>query len=112
MLDYSLCSQRVTIYRMKEGSLQRMVAEGCHYSYEDILTQDTAGERLERRFLLVMPGAQQRVFAGDRIYDGIGPEQVDWENFLPALVPGLSIAQYARAYRWQGDICHCEAGRK
>lgn len=112
MLDYSLCDRTVTVYRMEQEGLRRLVVQGCHYSYEDILEHGAAGERLERKFLLVMPGAQQRVFAGDRIYDGVGPEQVDWEDFLPASVPGLSIVQYARVHRWQGDICHCEAGRK
>ena len=112
MVDYGLCGQKVTIYRMGEGGLQRQVAEGCFYAYEDILIRGVAGERLERKFLLVMPGAEQRVFPGDRIYDGIGPEQVDWEQFLPACVPGLSEAQYARAYSLNGQICHWEAGRK
>ena len=112
MVDYGLCRQQVTVYRMGETGLQRQVLEGCFYTYEDILTRDAAGQRLERKFLLVAPGSEQRVFPGDRILEGVGPETVAWESFLPACVPGLSIAEYARVYSWQGTPCHTEAGRK
>ena len=112
MLDYGLCCQTVTVYRMGDFGVERLVAEGCLYDYEDVITQDVPGGRLERKFLLVMPGSEQRVFPGDRIYDGVGPETVDWARFIPASVPGLSIAEYARPCRWAGDICHTEAGRK
>lgn len=112
MLDYGLCCQTVTVYRMGDFGVERLVADGCLYDYEDVITQDVPGGRLERKFLLVMPGSEQRVFPGDRIYDGVGPETVDWARFIPASVPGLSIAEYARPCRWAGAVCHVEAGRK
>lgn len=112
MLDYSLCRQTVTVYRLEGDTLCRTVVDGCLYDYEDLLTQDASGCRMERRFLLVMPGSVQRVFPGDRVYDGIGPEEVDWSRFLPVNVPGLAVAEYAHVCRWGGEVCHTEAGRK
>ena len=111
-IDYSLCKQTVTVYRKEKGKVQRMVVEGCYYVYEDVQLCDVQGKRMERRFLLIMPGACQRVFAGDRIYDGIGPEHVAWQAFIPAAVPGLTEAAYVRPTWWGGDVCHVEAGRK
>lgn len=107
-LDYSLCTQTVTVYRPG----QRLVVEGCYYAYEDHVQTDALGSRMERKFLLIMPGSCQRVFTGDRIYDGIGPEEVDWREFIPVNVPGLSQAAYVRPCWWGGTVCHVEAGRK
>lgn len=112
MLDYSLCNQTVTVYRMGHKGLERIVVDGCHYVWEDHLTPEIAGGQPERKFLLIMPGSMLRVFVGDRIFNGEGPEEVDWQTFLPVNVPGLSIAAYTKACWWGGDICHIEAGRK
>ena len=111
-VDYSLCNRTVTVYRNTNGSLQRLVVEGCHYVWEDVTVTDVAGTRFERRFLLIMPGSCQRVFPGDRIYDGIGPEEVNWREFIPVKVAGLSETAYVRPRWWGGEICHVEAGRK
>ena len=107
-LDYSLCDRTVTVYRVGNGKLQRLVVEGCYYAYEDGL--DMGG--FDRKFLLVMPGACQRVFPGDRIYDGIGPEEVQWQEFIPVKVAGLSEVAYVRPWFYGGVIQHVEAGRK
>ena len=108
LLDYSLCDRTVTVYRFSKNKLQRLVVEGCYYAYEDGL--DMGG--FDRKFLLVMPGDCQRVFPGDRIFDGIGPEEVDWERFIPVKVAGLSEAAYVRPWFWGGSMQHVEAGRK
>jgi len=111
-LDYSLCKQTVTIYRKERGVIQRLVVQGCYYAWEEVQRNDVLGCRRETRFLLVMPGTCQRVFVGDRVYDGVGPETVDWATFLPVLVPGLGEVAYVRPSFWGGDVCHVEAGRK
>lgn len=111
-VDHSLCNQTVTVYRNDNGSLQRFVAEDCHYVWEDVTVTDVAGTRFERRFLLIMPGSRQRVFPGDRIYNGVGPEAVNWREFIPVKVEGLSETAYVRPRWWGGEICHVEAGRK
>ena len=112
MLDYSLCHQTVTIYRMEGNALHRLVVDGCYYVWEDVLSQEVPGGQPERKFLLIMPGNVQRVFVGDRILLGVGPENVDWQSFLPVNVPSLSVAEYVRACWWGGDVCHVEAGKK
>ena len=108
LLDYSLCDRTVTVYRHSKGKLQRLVVEGCYYAWED--SADMGG--FDRKCLLVMPGDCQRVFVGDRIFDGVGPEEVDWENFIPVKVPGLSEVAYTRPWFYGGSIAHVEAGRK
>lgn len=111
-LDYSLCNQTVTVYRKSNGRLRRLVVDGCYYVWEDVTVTDVAGTRFQRRFLLIMPGSCQRVFPGDRIYSGVGPEEVNWREFIPVKVEGLSEAAYVRPSWWGSEVCHVEAGRK
>ena len=107
LLDYGLCRQTVTVYRQEAGALQRLVVKNCYYAYEERLDGG-----FDRKCLLIMPGDCQRVFAGDRVYDGIGPEEVDWEQFIPVQVPGLSQIAYTRPWFYGGVIQHVEAGKK
>lgn len=108
LLDYGLCTQTVTVYHREGEELQRLVMEGCYYAYEDCMDE----HGFTRKFLLVMPGAGQRVFVGDRIYDGIGPQKVDWEELIPVKVPGLGEVAYVRPWVCGGMMQHLEAGRK
>lgn len=113
-LDYSLCDQTVTVYHRQGLQILRQVVEGCYLQQQVSRREDTLGAREEHSFLLVMPGDAQRVFPGDRIYAGIGPEigSEDWAGFLPVKVPGLYEAAYAAPFYWDGVMCHVEAGRK
>lgn len=109
-----LCDRTVTVYRYDGKQVLRQVVEGCWYEYADHLLPEGLGSRLERKFLLILPGEPQRVFPGDRIYDGIGPEITaeQWAAFLPVNVPGLSQAEYAKPWYKEGVLVHTEAGRK
>lgn len=113
-VDYSLCCQRVTVYRKTADSVLRTELDGCCLQWQEQEDSDVLGRRTERKFLLIQPGAAQQVFPGDRVYDGIGPEitMSQWPNFLPVQVPGLGEVAYAAPYYWQGIFCHTEAGRK
>ena len=111
-LDYTLCCQTVTVYRKTGDRILRQVLQGCYYCFRDRVVHDELGRRMQRNFLLIAPGKEQSVFAGDRILEGIGPEEVDWNRFIPSLVFGLSEAQYANLCTWEGIPCHTEAGRK
>ena len=106
---YPLCNQTVTVYR-KDGT--RLVLTGVWYQWEDRLHREAEGDRWERIFLLVVPGKEQQVFVGDRVYPGIGPEEILWREFIPANVPGLSEADYAKLLFCNGIPCHTQAGRK
>lgn len=108
-LAYPLCNQTVTVYSPRGG---RTVLENCYYSFQDCPAQSADGNAFCRKFLLIAPGEKQQVFAGDRIFDGIGPEKIDWDTFLPVCVAGLSQAAYAQGWYWNGKHCHTEAGRK
>lgn len=113
-MTYPLCHQTVTVYHREGQQIIRKVAENCYYHWQDQKLVDAEGVRLDRKFLLILPGDTQGVFPGDRIYDGEGPEVSlgQWAEFLPVLVPGLSEAAYAICHSFDGRICHTEAGRK
>lgn len=113
MIDYTMCCQTVTVYRKKSDGIFRQEIPNCFLQWEEKASVNPAGQWRERKFLLVQPG-EQRVFAGDRVFDGIGPEitQQQWASFLPAQVEGLGQVEYAKAYFWQGEPCHTEAGRR
>ena len=104
---YPMCRQTVTLYRNTEKGVLRRVISGCFYRWEDKLEN----AMFTRKFLLIQPG-QEEILPGDRIYDGVGPENVDWERFIPVQEAGLSQVEYATPWRLDGEITHWEAGRK
>ena len=113
-MDYGMCCQTVTVYRKTPTGLVRREIPCCFLQWQEEAHFDRLGRQQERKFLLVQPGAEQLVFPGDRVYEGIGPTvtQADWASFLPALVRGLGEVEYAIPYDRQGCFCHTEAGRK
>ncbi len=114
MIDYHFCDRTVTVYRLERGQVQRLVVEGCYYFWEQRQVTDLQGTRQDTKFLLIMPGSTQRVFVGDRIYDGVGPYLTaqDWPRFLPVNVTGLGQVAYVRPTWWDGCVTHVEAGNK
>lgn len=107
MFPLPLCDRTVTLYRLADGQVERTVLTGCFYRYEDALGE----ESFRRKCILIRPGGEP-LFPGDRVFDGIGPETVDWETFIPLNVPGLSELSYATPWYWEGEYSHWEAGRK
>lgn len=112
-LDYSLCNQTVTVYRLEGGSVKRQVFHNAHYQYTVHQVMDQQGRRQETKCLLLLPG-EADLQPGDRVYDGIGTELTTekWKHFLPVTVTGLSEISYVTPYFWDGQLCHTEAGRK
>lgn len=112
-LDYSLCDRTVTVYSLRDGTVNRQILEGVFYNYQVAQVTDEQGRRQETKFLLIVPGRAQ-LQPGDRVFDGIGPEitPVQWRHFLPATVNGLSEIAYVSPYFWDNQLCHTEAGRK
>lgn len=100
----------VTVYHAAEDGVVRRVLEDCVYQHRVVRQESPAGVFEERKFLLLIPGLDS-IVPGDRVYDGVGPEEVDWETFLPATVPGLSQVAYVTRYD-AGPLRHTEAGRK
>lgn len=103
-----LCTQTVTLYRYTPQGVARQVIAGCFYRWQ----RQVGSDGLEQTgFLLVLPAGVQ-VQTGDRVYDGVGPEQVVWERFLPVNTTGLGEVAYVSPYYFQGRLHHIEAGRK
>ena len=111
-MRYPLCDRTVTVYRLEQGSVRRFVVEKCFYRYETKLAEENAGLRMDRKCLLVVPGNHFIPQVGDRVFDGIGPETVEWNSFLPVFVESLTELNYAAPQYWLGKHCHTEAGRK
>ena len=111
-LDYSLCNQTVTLYRMENGTVRRQVVENALYRWRLEQVTDELGTRQETKFSLILAG-QHMLQPGDRVYDGTGPAITleQWPGFLPVTVPGLSQVRYVKPCYWQGELCHTEAGR-
>ena len=106
-MDYSLCDQTVTVYGLREGGLQRWVAENCYLVAEPGMTESIYGKSRENRFLLIIPGDVD-LQPGDRVYEGIGPETVDWQTFVPAFTQGLYEIGRVKKQMWEDEITHVE----
>lgn len=99
-LDYSLCTMDVTVYRRE--SLTRHVLHGVHLESEGALTQPGPMARLQRKFLLVIPGAFP-IAPGDKVLPGIGPEMWQWED-----LDGGTVQSVKQRF-FMGTPCHVEA---
>lgn len=111
-LDYSLCCQTVTVYRKNGARITRQVAENVLFSCQRSAPTENYGKSMEKTFLLMIPGDEIPLQPGDRIFDGIGPEEVQWERFLPAMVPELFEVSFAKPCCWDGETVHWEAGNR
>ena len=111
-LDYSLCDQTVTIYRKEEETVSRKVIANAFLAAKVSCPNESYGKSKEKTFLLIIPGDTFPVQPGDRIFDGIGPETVVWQVFVPAAVSELYEISYVKPCRWNGEITHWEAGNR
>lgn len=109
--DYSLCRMTVTLYRNGADGVQRQILENCHLRATQATDTDAAGKSRLKPFLLIIPG-EAEVLPGDRAYDGIGPDTVRWEDFLPVLIPRLYEVSFVTPVLWDGTLCHIQAGHK
>lgn len=111
-LDYSLCNQTVTFYRKTGEQIRREVAGNCHLSCKYREATESYGKSLEKKFQLIIPAGGFAPQCGDRVYAGIGPEEVTWETFLPALIPALYEVSFVSPCYWEGELAHWEAGHR
>ena len=112
-VDYSKCNQTVTIYHKDGEAYTRTVIQRAFLDFRKTQNVDKTGSREVNSFLLVVPGEEQCVFAGDKVMLGEGPEvatREDWAALIPSKVPGLVIVQYVDPKYWQGRMVHVEAG--
>ena len=108
--DYSLCDQTVTVYR-KDGEITRTVLQGACLQAQTAQPAENYGKSLEKTFRLIIPG-DFPLQPGDRVYRGVGPLEVDWQLFVPALVHRLYECSFVKPCFWQGRVTHWEAGNR
>ena len=112
-VDYRLCNQTVTVYHQEGSEYIRTVYDRAFLDFRKTQAVDKTGSKEANSFLLVIPGATQAVFVGDKVLLGEGPEITDrtaWAAFIPAKVPGLVVVSYVDPKYWDGKIVHTEAG--
>ena len=109
-LDYRLCGQTVTLYRMEPGgSVSRTVHDRAFLDFRKARNVEKTGSSDAMSFLLVIPGDAD-VREGDKVLNGEGPEEVEWSSFIPAKVRGLCVVRYVDPKYWGGEVAHIEAG--
>lgn len=106
-LDYSLCNQTVTLYGMREGNLQRKVLDNCFFAPETGEKAELSGKSRLNTFLLIIPGDFD-LQPGDRVYEGIGLEEVNWQTFVPAFTENLYEIGRVKKQLWEGEVTHVE----
>ena len=109
--DYSLCRDTVTLYRHQDNGILRQVLENVLLSGSVSTPTETYGKSRSKKFLLMIPG-NRPVRCADRIYRGVGPETVDWDRFIPAVIPELYEVSFVKPCCWEGEITHWEAGNR
>lgn len=112
-LAFGLFNQTVTVYRLQDNQVQRIVSRHAYLQMLEEMTKDREGCRQERKFMLVWPGDDGVLLPGDRVYAGEGPEitKAQWGSFIPVRVPGLMEIRYVKPYYWRDILCITEAGR-
>lgn len=101
-----LLDQTVTVYR-RDGT--RKVVDNCQFILKKGQTVDIHGQRQRDKFSLIARGGVD-LRPGDRVLQGIGPEQVQWMEFIPEKVDGLVTVGYVQPFYWAGRVSHIEAG--
>lgn len=112
-VNYSLCNQVVTVYHKDGDTITRTVHRQAFLDFRKTLTTDKTGSKEANAFLLVIPGAVQAVFVGDKVMLGEGPQITtakEWAAFVPVKKPGLVVVDYVDTKYWRGQIVHTEAG--
>ena len=112
-VDYRLCNQTVTIYHKDGEKYTQRTHNNAFLDFRKNHTVDKTGSKESNSFLLVLPGAAQAVFVGDKVLLGEGPEittRAAWAEFIPVRVPGLVVVDYVDPKYWNGQLVHTEAG--
>lgn len=112
-VDYRLCNQTVTVYHREGDTYSRRVFKNAFFDFKKTQNVDKTGSSEVNSFLLVIPCAEQTVFAGDKVLLGEGAEistREAWAALIPAKVKGLAVVKYADPKYWNGRMVHMEAG--
>ncbi len=112
-VDYSLCSQTVTVYHKDGETITRTVYREAFLDSRKVRNVEKTGSREVNGFLLVIPGEAVTLFPEDKVVPGEGPEvatREEWAAFIPVKVPGLVVVKYVDPKFWRGRQVHVEAG--
>ena len=106
-LDYSLCDQTVTLYRKSGETVTRKVIPNAYLSKKVSTPNEGYGKSKEKTFLLIIP-EDFDLQPGDRVFRGIGPEEVNWQTFVSAYIEALYEVGRVKKQLWEGEVTHVE----
>ena len=114
-LSYRLCDHTVTIYRRIDSTtFTRRVVHDAFLDYRKNRNIDKTGAKDASSFLLILPTSDpQALRVEDKVCMGEGPRigsQKEWNEFIPAKVPGLAVVKYVDPKYYHGACVHIEAG--
>lgn len=112
-VDYSLCNQTVTVYHKEGETYTQKVYTRAFLDFRKTKNVEKTGSKETNSFLLVIPGAEVRLFPLDKVILGEGPvvaTREAWERFIPSQVPGLVVVRYVDPKYFEGQQVHVEAG--
>lgn len=101
-LNYSLCTQTVTVYRKNKDSITRQVFSGCGYFPKTVLETEDTGHRKRTDFLLIVPGDRE-ILPDDRVLPGEGPIFTRWAELYDVPLIGS-----VKTFYWKDAVCHRE----
>ena len=114
-VDYRHCDQTVTIYHWDGADTYttKTIVEGAFLEHRKTHNVDKTGSKEVNSFLLVIPGAEVPVVAGDKVLPGEGAEvstREAWAALIPSKVPDLCVVKWVDPKYWRGSVVHTEAG--
>lgn len=111
-VTYQLCDQAVSVYHADNGTYTKKLYPKAFLDYKKVQNVDKTGSHESNSFLLVVPG-DVKIYAGDKVVPGDGPEittREEWADFIPSKVSGLVVVKYVDPKMWAGRVVHVEAG--
>ena len=69
-VDYSLCNQTVTLYHWEAGDIitRKVIEKGAFLDFKKVQDVSKTGSTEVNSFLLVIPGSEVFVAAGDKVF--------------------------------------------
>ena len=110
--DYSLCTSSVTLYRFRDGEVERTVYQRAYFESTEGQTLERTGDVSKTEHLIVIPGAVECA-PGDKFFLGVGSEVSGeaaswWRGFMPSKVGGVVVVRKVSQRLWDGEVAHTE----
>lgn len=113
-LNYSLCNQTVTVYRVDNTDgfkCTKKVYKHAFLDFKKAVSVDKTGSRETNSFLLVIKGNAD-LKPKDKVLLGVGADittREEWAKFIPSTQANLVVIEAVDPKYYNNEICHVEA---